>query len=100
MEGLQMIQETLCCRKCNSTKLIKNGHNSCGNAQYKCKVCNAHLVVSPKIKYSEDRKEEILHAYQERSSLRGLKRVFGVAPLTVLRWLKKRPKTTKFGKNS
>jgi hypothetical protein len=40
--------------------------------------------------YTEERKEEILRAYQERSSLRGLRRTFGVSPTTVMSWLKKR----------
>ena len=40
--------------------------------------------------YTQERKEEILRAYQERSSLRGLRRTFGVSPTTVISWLKKR----------
>ncbi|TMC19792.1 MAG: hypothetical protein E6J34_14660 [Chloroflexi bacterium] len=39
--------------------------------------------------YTEERKEEILRAYQERSSLRGLTRTFGVARNTVSEWIKK-----------
>ena len=37
----------------------------------------------------ERKEEEILRAYQERSSLRGLRRTFGVSPTTVISWLKK-----------
>ena len=37
-----------------------------------------------------DRREEILHAYQERSSLRGLTRTFGVSRTTVSSWIKKK----------
>jgi IS1 family transposase len=32
--------------------------------------------------YTEERKEQTLSAYQERSSLRGLRRTFGVSPTT------------------
>ena len=39
--------------------------------------------------YSETRKEEILRAYEERTSLRGLTRIFGVSRQTVTSWLKK-----------
>ena len=39
--------------------------------------------------YTKERKEEILRAYQERSSLRGLRRTFGVSPTMVIGWLKK-----------
>ncbi len=35
--------------------------------------------------YTEPRKEETLSAYEERSSLRGLERTFGVARSTVSR---------------
>jgi transposase-like protein len=38
--------------------------------------------------YSEERKEEILKAYFERPSMRGIERVFGVARQTVSTWLK------------
>ncbi len=39
--------------------------------------------------YTEEQREEILRAYQERSSLRGLARTFGVSRNTVSDWLKK-----------
>ena len=38
----------------------------------------------------ELRREEMLHAYQERSSLRGLTRTFGVSRTTVSTWIKKK----------
>ena len=40
--------------------------------------------------YWEARREEILHASQERSSLRGLTRTFGVSRTTVSSWIKKK----------
>jgi len=40
-------------------------------------------------RYPEERREEIIKAYQERSSMRGLTRTFGVAHNTVKDWLKK-----------
>jgi hypothetical protein len=39
--------------------------------------------------YTEERKEQTLSAYQERSSLRGLRRTLGVSPTTFIDWLKK-----------
>jgi transposase-like protein len=38
----------------------------------------------------ELRREEIVHTYQERSSLRGLTRTFGVSRVTVSSWIKKK----------
>jgi hypothetical protein len=42
--------------------------------------------------YNDIEKERILNAYQERSSLRGLERTFGVSRKTVSGWLKKKTK--------
>lgn len=88
-----MIEEiqTYCCRKCQSEHIIKNGLNACGNQQYHCKGCGAYGVLDPEPKgYTEEEKERILRAYQERSSMRGVERVFGVSRNTLSKWLKKR----------
>jgi insertion element IS1 protein InsB len=84
-----MIEETITysCRSCGSTDIIRNGRNKCGNEQYHCKACGCYRVLRPKETYSADQKAQILNAYRERMSLRGLQRVFGVWRTTVLRWL-------------
>jgi insertion element IS1 protein InsB len=76
------------CRVCGSTNIVRNGRNKCGHAQYYCRDCSAHRVLEPAPGYSAGAKRRILDAYQERASLRGLGRIFGVARQTVLRWLK------------
>ncbi|WP_036307393.1 helix-turn-helix domain-containing protein, partial [Methyloglobulus morosus] len=68
-----------------------------GKQQYRCKDCGACKVLEPTVRYSEGRKEEILRAYQERSSLRGISRAFGVSRPTVSAWLKKTPALAKGG---
>ena len=40
------------------------------------------------VRYGQERKEEILRAYQKRTSLRGISRTFGVSRPTVTAWLK------------
>jgi transposase-like protein len=40
--------------------------------------------------YPPEEREQILRAYEERSSLRGLTRTFGVARNTVSGWLKEK----------
>ena len=47
-------------------------------------------MLKPVPAYSEVHEQTILNAYKERASLRGLRRIFGVARQTVLRWLKER----------
>jgi transposase-like protein len=47
-------------------------------------------VLQPKRGYTEEQKEQILAAYKERSSMRGIQRTFGVSRNTLTSWLKKR----------
>lgn len=87
-----MIIKVVQCRHCGSEALVKNGHAPNGKQKYLCKDCGRSSRDDPASKgYSEERKEEILRAYQERSSLRGLTRTFGVSRNTVTTWLKKSP---------
>jgi insertion element IS1 protein InsB len=86
-----MIEMTIkhTCRACQSENIIKNGRNAFGKQQYRCKDCGAYKVLEPTLRYGQERKEEILRAYQERASLRGISRAFGVSRPTVTAWLKK-----------
>lgn len=85
-----MIKITYKCRKCDSQNIKKNGFNRCGNQQYYCKDCHASQVLAPKVRYTEERKEEILKAYQERGSMRGIRRIYGVSLTSLSAWLKKK----------
>ena len=51
---------------------------------------SAYGTPNPSVQYTPERKEEILRAYHERPSLRGLERTFGVARQTVAKWLKEK----------
>ena len=46
-------------------------------------------MLKPKIKYTEEQKELIINTYLERGSLRGMQRLFGVVPETLMGWIKK-----------
>ena len=84
-----MIKETITytCSRCGSTNIVRNGHNKCGNPQYYCKDCGAYRVLNPKRKHPPRAREQVLKAYRERMSLRGVERVFAVARQTVMKWL-------------
>ena len=87
---LGMVTQEINCYHCGSENIIKNGIAPNGKQKYRCKDCGKRSRELPSPKgYPERRKEEILRAYEERSSLRGLSRTFGVARNTVSRWLKK-----------
>ncbi len=84
-----MIQETItyACTRCGSINISRNGTNKCGNPQYHCKDCGAYRVLTPKQGYTASQKSQILHAYRERMSLRGVERIFQVCRQTIMRWL-------------
>ena len=78
------------CVECGGTAVIKRGRTRNGKQRFGCKACGITFREDPQSNaYDEARKAEILRAYQERSSLRGLTRTFGVSRQTVTAWLKK-----------
>lgn len=72
------------CRHCHSGRTIRHGYTRKGKQRYRCQRCGRCFVENPaSAAYDPARKEEILRAYNERASLRGLTRVFGVSRNTV-----------------
>ena len=88
------------CLHCHCEHIVKNGHHPKGKQQYRCKQCGKSGVLNPEVRYTEAPKEQILAAYHERPSLRGIERVFGVARETVAAWLKKRPTTATLARDA
>ncbi len=71
--------------------LVRNGHAPNGKQLYCCRACGRQSRENPTPHaYPEALRGEILHAYQERSSLRGLTRTFGVSGTTISNWIKKK----------
>jgi transposase-like protein len=66
------------CIACGSTNLVKNGKNRYGTRQFKGKDCGKQAVLNPSEKYREEQKAQILATYQERPSMRGIQRIYGV----------------------
>jgi transposase-like protein len=86
-----MVTIRLTCCHCGSENIVRNGFTSNDKQRFLCKACGRRSRENPQPNgYTRERREEILHAYQERSSLRGLTRTFGVSRNTVTGWLKKR----------
>jgi len=78
------------CYHCGSDRTRKHGQTKNGKQRFKCTSCQRSFREDPQTQgYTQARKEEILRAYHERSSLRGLTRIFGVSRQTVTAWLKK-----------
>ncbi|HCK81813.1 MAG TPA: hypothetical protein DIC59_10180 [Candidatus Competibacteraceae bacterium] len=80
------------CYHCGGNHTRKHGKTGNGKQRYKCGECGRSFREDPCAPgYPETAKERILRAYQERVSLRGLTRMFGVSRNTVTQWLKKKP---------
>jgi len=78
------------CRHCGGINVIRHGYTRKGNQRYRCRTCVRSFVEDPdSAAYDPARKEQILRAYHERASLRGISRIFGVSRNTLTRWLKK-----------
>jgi transposase-like protein len=88
-----MVVQILLCQHCGSDRIVRNGRAPNGKQRFLCHTCGRPCRQNPSPRgYSEAEREQILRAHQERSSLRGLQRTFGVAPATVAKWLKNSPK--------
>ncbi len=87
-----MVSLLVSCRHCGSEDVVRNGLSGTGKQRYKCKACGRRSRQSPQLeRYTPEQKEMILRAYQERPSMRGICRIFGVSRPTLDSWLKKRP---------
>src|SRR2546421_7883039 len=96
-----MVTITVHCPHCGSDQVKRNGHASNGKQRYYCHSCHKQSRENPTPHaYSEERREEILRAYEERSSLRGLQRTFAVSRNTVSEWIKKSSKAARLERNA
>ncbi len=85
-----MLTPSLRCSHCGSEHLVSNGHARNGKLRFQCKACKKYGRQDPgSASYDAATKAVILAAYHERTSIRGLRRIFGVSRNTVAAWLKK-----------
>lgn len=79
------------CLRCGSNKVRKNGHVDNGAQRAKCLECEQTFVLPPKgARYDQKFRDQVVAAYQDRMSIRGITRTFGVCYKTVLRWVGKK----------
>jgi len=79
---------------CKSTTIVRNGTNRYGKAQDHCKDCGVYRVLKPKLTSSETEQQTVLRACLQRSSFRGVERIFDMARQTVAQWIKTHVETT------
>ena len=75
------------CPKCESVDIAPNGTDYKGSQKYYCDACQAYGTLSASAGYTEEQKEMVLRAYQERVSMRGITRIFGVSRPTLAKWI-------------
>ena len=82
------------CAHCGSERTRKNGHASNGAQRAKCLECERTFILEPVgPRYDLAFKDQVLAACQDRLSLRGIQRTFGVCYQTVMAWLGEKPST-------
>src|SRR5512135_896205 len=87
---MSMVTITILCPYCESDELVRNGPAPHGKQRYFWHTGKRYSRENPTPHaYPQERREEILRAYEERSSLRGLERTFGVSRSSVIAWIKK-----------
>ena len=75
------------CLRCGSEQIRKNGHAENGAQRAKCLECQRTFVLEPKgPRYDQAFKETVVRAYQDRMSIRGITRTFGVFYKTIIKW--------------
>ena len=81
--------------------MIRDGRTRNGKQRFSCHGCGRTFRQNPQPNgysepgYREPDSARILRAYEERSSLRGVERTFGVSRQTVAKGLKKRRGTAR-----
>jgi transposase len=73
------------CSKCGSEDSVKAGFNH-GRQRYKCKVCGRQFTMEEG--RNAQNRAKALYLYVTGLSMRTIARTFGVAPSTVLYWVR------------
>ena len=85
-----MVIQILHCRFCQSQNVIRHGKDTTGRQRFLCHDCRRTFREQPKNRsHSEAFQQKVLAAYQERASMRGVCRLFGIGRNTLSAWLKK-----------
>ena len=82
-----MVKQIRRCLKCNSVDIIKNGHDYKGAQKYHCKTCGAYGTLDKKQVAVQRQKQQVMDAYFERVSMRGIERVFAISRYYLAQWL-------------
>ncbi len=85
-----MVVQLVACPDCQSQNVIRFGRTRGGWPRFRCKDCKVTFWDAPQRTHSEVFKEQVLTAYQERCSMRGIARTFKISRNTLVKWLKEK----------
>ena len=89
-EQVGRVFETILCIHCGGERLRRDGFAPNGKQRYFCNACKKGSRQTPKsLGYSAEFRVQVLAAYHERATLRGVCRIFGICRPTLVTWLKK-----------
>ena len=69
--------------------MMKDGFSPNGKQRFRCGGCGKRSRENPHQGHSEAFQQQVLKAYNERMSMRGIARTFGISRNTLVQWLKK-----------
>ena len=76
------------CPKCNSEKVVKNGHRR-GKQSYLCKQCGYQFIETYSERgYSKDARQICLRIYCNGMGFRAIERCTGVSHNAIINWVK------------
>jgi transposase-like protein len=81
----------ICCRKCGSINIKKNGHTKSRAQKYHCKACNFYGTLITQEEKQKEKDRLIEKLLNERSSQREIARVVGVSRNRIILFIKKKP---------
>jgi insertion element IS1 protein InsB len=88
---MSQIVTVLACPHCACDNLRRFGKNATGKQRYRCNGCTKTFVEQPHVSRWQDPtfEKQVLAAYQERASMRGVARQFGISRNYLVALLKK-----------
>ncbi len=90
-----MVIQVLHCAHCRSLNVIRYGKDKADRQRYRCRDCRRTFQDAQEQADRRARRAQLqaqaLADYQERASMRGVCRVFGIGRNTLSGWLKKSP---------
>lgn len=93
-----MVTQTILCSHCGSDQLIRHGKAPNGKQKFRCHACHKCSRENPgSASHDAAFRAQVLAAYHERCSLRGVCRIFGISRQTLIVWLKKSRDTSAAG---